>query len=288
MIGDAKAPPKQRAKQEAKKARIKQRERFRRSHIAEKRFSRQLVAVAKQVGAIVQGLAPDGVVRSLPQLTNALNKYSELLQPWAQSVSQSLVDDVARRDEHAWAETGREIGQALRKEIQTAPTGQAMREMMDEQVMLITSLPLEAAQRVHKLTIEGMTSGTRAKETAAEIMKTGEVTKSRAMLIARTETTRTASAMTMARAQSIGSEGYIWRTARDADVREIHRKLEGKFIKWDEPPVASENGVRAHAGMIYNCRCWMEVVIPDEISDEPKFIGSARHIFRANPLLSRQ
>jgi hypothetical protein len=88
-----------------------------------------------------------------------------------------------------------------------------MRELMAEQVDLITSLPIKAAQRVHKLTIEAMSDGTRAAEVAQEIMRTGHVTESRAKLIARTETSRTVTAMTQTRAEYVGSQGYIWRTA---------------------------------------------------------------------------
>lgn len=252
-------------RRDMRQQRIKARERFVRARKAEKGFQRQLVQVAKQVGHIVDGLAPSGVVKDMPQLSVALSKYSELLTPWAKAVSAKMVAEVDQRDEYAWSEMGREIGRNLRAEVRNAPTGELMRELMAEQVDLITSLPIKAAQRVHKLTIEGLSDGTRAAETAKEIMRTGHVTESRARMIARTETSRTVTAMTQGRAEYIGSEGYVWRTSQDSDVRELHRHLEGKFIRWDDPPVAGENGERAHAGAIYNCRCWTEPVIPDKV-----------------------
>lgn len=229
---------------------------------AEHRFARQLRKVANQVGAIVRGMAPEGVVGNLSSLTQTLHRYGELLQPWAQEVARSMVEEVSRRDEAAWGSLGREIGRELRKEVRTAPTGQAMREKMAEAEELITSLPVEAAQRVHKLVIEGMEGGVRAAETAKEILATGEVTASRAMLIARTETTRAATSLVEARARHVGSEGYIWRSLGDGDVRPIHRKLNGHYFRWDDPPVAGESGERAHPGGIYNCRCYPEVVVP--------------------------
>lgn len=263
---DAKATPtRQRSKQQAKKDRIAARERFRRAHLAEKAFARKLKSVAKQVGSIVKSFAPKGVVRNLPQLTKALNKYSEMLRPWAQAISKSLVEEVAQRDARAWAEMGRDMGRALRSEIRFAPTGKVMQGIMEEQVDLISSIPRQAAERVHKLTIEAMAGGVRARESAREIMRTTSVTESKAMLIARTETTRTATAMVEARATFVGSEGYIWRTAGDTDVRKLHKELEGKFIKWKKPPIAGENGERAHAGSIYNCRCYPEPVLPDVV-----------------------
>lgn len=245
--------------------RAKQRSLFGRARRAEMRFSRQLRKVANQVGAIVSGMAPGGIVRSPEQLADALARYADLLRPWAKSVAEAMVDEAARRDRTAWTDLGRILGRNLREEIAGAPTGEAMREIMDEAVDLITSLPREASQRVHRLVIEGMEGGTRAAATAREILRTEQVTKSRAMLIARTETTRAASALVEARARHVGSEGYIWRTVGDADVRELHKRMEGKFIRWDAPPQMEPNLGRYHAGAGPNCRCWPEVVLPDDV-----------------------
>lgn len=260
MTGDA-AP----TKAQAKAARLKARKRFQRARIAEKKYASQLKGVAKQVGVIVKGFAPKGVVNNMSELSATLGKYAELIVPWAKRVAGRMLAEVDQRDVHAWAEAGREMGLALKEEVKKAQTGEDMRQLLDYQVDLISSLPLKAAQRVHRLTIEAQSSGTRAAEIAEEILKSGHVTESRAMLIARTEVARTSSVLTQARAEHIGSEGYIWRTVGDSDVREVHRKLEGKFIKWDDPPIAGENGERAHAGCIYNCRCYPEPVIPEYV-----------------------
>ncbi len=252
-------------RREMRQQRIKARERFVRARKAEKAYQRQLLQVAKQVGHIVDGMAPGGVVSDMPQLSVALSKYAELLKPWAKAVSGKMLAEVDRRDEAAWSEMGRELGRNLRAEIRGAPTGAAMRELMDEQVDLITSLPIKAAQRVHKLTIEGLSDSTRAAEVAKEIMRTGHVTESRAKLIARTETSRTVSAMTKVRSEFVGSTQFIWETSQDSDVRHLHAKLQGKVFSWDDPPVAGENGERALPGAIYNCRCWASPIIPDEV-----------------------
>jgi len=239
------------------------RERFSRARLAEKVYGRQLKQIAKQVGVIIKGFAPNGVVRNMTDLNNALQKYAELLRPWAAAVTERMISEVGNRDLHAWKQLGNQTGRSLASELLLAPIRPALKELQKEQVALITSLPTDAAKRVHKLTLEAMLQGSRAAETAKEIMASGHVTESRAMLIARTETTRTATAITKARAVHVGSDGYIWRTAGDSDVRELHRKLEGKLIKWDDPPIAGENGERAHAGAIYNCRCFPEPVLPD-------------------------
>lgn len=224
-------------------------------------YAGQLRKVAQQVGAIIDGFPP-GDPEAVPTITDMLTKYAELLIPWATATASKMLGEVNRRDEQAWFSHANEISRALREEIRTAPTGAVMQALLAEQVTLIKSLPLDAAKRVHELTLAGIEDGTRAKEIAKEIARSGEVSMNRANLIARTEVARTASALTQARAEHIGSEGYIWRTSKDSDVRHSHREMEGKYVRWDTPPKLSD-GTTTHAGQIYNCRCYSEPVIPD-------------------------
>lgn len=235
---------------------------FDRVRRAERHYGVQLRKIAREVGRIIDGYPPgDPAVEPLIRL--ALRKYAELITPWAQTTAAAMLVDVSRRDEKVWQKLAENMGAAMRLELRTAPTGAVFRQLQAEQVQLITSLPLEAAQRVHKLTMEGLSDATRASEISAEIMRSGHVCKSRADLIARTEVGRASASITQARAVHVESEGYIWRTAGDSAVRDRHRKLAGKFFRWDEPPVTGENGERSLPGAIYNCRCYPEAVLPD-------------------------
>ncbi|WP_459459587.1 phage head morphogenesis protein [Rhizobium sp. No.120] len=152
-----------------------------------------------------------------------------------------------------------------------------MRERLDEQVSLIKSIPFEAAERVRKLANEGIVQGRRSNYIAEEIMRSGDVARSRANTIARTEVSRTSTELTRARAEHVGSVGYIWRTADDSDVRHSHAEMEGQFVRWDQPPTL--DGMKGHAGQFPNCRCWCEVVIPD---DQVSF-GRAPPVGRPRP-----
>lgn len=206
-----------------------------------------------------------GDLEAIPTIEQLLRRYAEALTPWAEATAARMLEDLNRRDEQAWMQQAQEMSRALRDELRRAPTGETMRALMAEQVTLIKSIPLEAAKRVHRLTIEALEDGTRAAEISKMIQASGSVAKSRADLIARTEVGRTATALTEARALHVGSPGYFWRTSRDSDVREDHRILEGRFITWDNPPIADRRtGRRAHAGCIYGCRCYPEVVFPKD------------------------
>lgn len=259
--------------QEKRRQRKRQRERFQASTAVEHHFARQLLGVAEQIDTIVRRIDPNGDLLKVPDLVAALNRYEEILGPWSVAVASKLIAQINQQNEASWKQLGNEMGVALGREIKSAPTGQLMRELLAEQVTLITSLPREAAERVHQYTLEAITTSQRAEEISQLILKSGEVAASRARCIARTEVSRTSSLLTEARSVYIGSPGYIWHTAGDEDVRNkpvngisnpvgSHRLLEGELVQWGNPPVASTDGTRAHAGCIYNCRCWMEPIIP--------------------------
>ena len=65
--------------------------------------------------------------------------------------------------------------------------------------------------------------------TGGLIMAIGGTTKARANTIARTEVSRASTMFTQARAEAIGSDGYIWRSSEDSDVRDEHKELNGKL-----------------------------------------------------------
>lgn len=227
---------------------------------AERIYAQQLSRLAANVGQIVNGYIPADLNQA-STLQNMLSRYAEALTPWATRTASNMLADVDAQDFKAWQALGVEISQGIAREIVTAPVGQALRTLLNEQVTLIKSIPLDAAKRVHELTLKGLEDSTRASEIAKEIMRTSEVSKSKAMLIARTEVSRVGSNLTEARAKAIGSDGYIWQTSRDGDVRPSHRAMQGIFVKWADPPTL--DNMRGHAGCFPNCRCWAQVVIPD-------------------------
>jgi SPP1 gp7 family putative phage head morphogenesis protein len=232
------------------------------ARLAANAFGVALRKIARHVGDLVRAFDPVDDPAQEPQVRHALERYADLITPWARAQAEAMLHDVSRRNEKAWWELARAMSSALRKEIREAPTGQVMRQLMDEQVTLIRSIPLKAARRVHELTLKGIEDSTRASEIAREIQRSGEVAASRATLIARTEVGRTAAALTQARAEYVGSEGYIWLSARDQQVRPSHRAMEGKFVRFDSPPTL--DGMIGHAGALVNCRCVMLPVVPEK------------------------
>lgn len=198
-------------------------------------------------------------------VADALRKYA--LSPefgqWARKIAKKMIDSADTADRQMWRKAGRELGKTIERELTEGDISARHQELMDEQVTLITSLPLEASQKVHKMVTKGIAEGMRPEKIIDDVHRLGEITRNRAKLIARTETGRAQANLTQARAEAIGSPGYIWRTMGDSAVRSDHEELDGKFFRWDDPPIADKRtGAKAHPGTIYNCRCVADVQLP--------------------------
>lgn len=215
--------------------------------------------MAMQIGEIIKDIDPKDL-RQADAIQDLMRRYAEALEPWAMRTARAMIEDVNGRDLAQWRSLTSELSKGIRDEIMAAPVGDVMRELLSLQVTLIKSIPLDAAKRVHELTQKAAIEGTRASEIAAEIMRSGEVAKSSAMCIARTEVARTKANLQQARALAIGSEGYVWETSKDGDVRKSHKEMSGKFVRWDSPPTL--DGMVGHAGCLPNCRCWSRIVLP--------------------------
>lgn len=196
-----------------------------------------------------------------------LMSYSFELEEWAQKVSKTMLDRVNDADYQTWLRVGQKISRETRKKLKAIEP--IYQKLQNEQVRLITSLPISSARKVQKWASEGLAKGQRYSEIIDRIQsKLADENRNHAILIARTETARCRSHFTEARARNVGSTQYIWRTVGDSTVRETHRKNNGKVFDWSNPPVAGYGRggmpVKAHAGQVWNCRCWCEPLFPEE------------------------
>ncbi len=234
---------------------------FFKSRWVEEKYARQLRDVAREVGRIIEGHDPL-TITGVQEMQSALHRYAGILMPWAVKAAQKVAEQLDRQDLAMWGRHSQKIGSGLRDLVRAQPAGEVLQDFLARQVHYITSLPVEEGQRVQRLSIEAMTGGKRPDDIAQDLFDSGQVAKSRATLIARTECARTASLLTQSRGLGIGATHYIWRTAKDKAVRPSHREMEGKTFEIRNPPTLSD-GTRTNPGQIYNCRCIMEIIIPE-------------------------
>lgn len=241
-------------------------EHFARVQNAQAVYQAQLRRVARQVAEIIQAY-PAGEPAALAAMQSLLAQYASVLRPWAYAAAAKMIADVLRRDENAWFRHAAMIGVELKREMLGAtPLGEIMRQLVEDQVELITSIPIDAGRDVQAKSREYWAGGIRYEELRKFISERSPVTYNRATLIARTETAKTASAVVEARSKFIGATHYVWRSVRDRDVRRMHKLLDGTTQAWDDPPVAEEGGQRHHPGQFPNCRCFATPILPDVIT----------------------
>lgn len=223
------------------------------SRAAERAYERKLRSVAERVRTTLATTKPE-------QAEKALREYAELIGPWAAQSAATMLATVDRKNRDSFLREAARAGIDMRILLASPGVGYAVQDRIAENVRLIKSIVTHSADEVAKLVQESMATGMRAEDLAKRIERVGEVSKSRARTIAATEVSKAGTALTRARAESVGSEGYIWRTARDGAVRDSHRMMEGKFVRWDSPPTL--DGMTGHAGEFPNDRCYPEPVIP--------------------------
>lgn len=240
---------------------------FKPNEAAEKQFAAALKQVARQSGHVVELHVDGHTIKNQKEMERVLNDYSKTLGPWARRQSAKMLERVAKKNKTAWTKNSKAMGQALKTNVAKANTGLAASILMEEQVDLIKSIPLRAAERAQKLSLEAFYNGSRASQIAEELQRSTKVSENDAVRIARTEVARSNSVITEARARSAGSNQYVWRNSGDASVREAHKfyhgkKMDGQVFSWDHPPTL-DDGTTGHPGTFPNCRCYPEPFFPD-------------------------
>ena len=234
----------------------RQRNAFSRVRRVEIQYGIRLRTLAQYISDVIRHYGTDSVTAAV-YIRDALSKYAQAIEPWAKAVSSRMIAEAAARDRMAWFEAAKLMNRQLVKEIDTTPLGDRLRTLMDQQVGLIKSIPLEAADQVHELVIKGLEGGERPADIAKHIEG---VTRSRATLIANTESGRVATALVELRAEHLGIEEFVWASMRDSAVRYDHKILDGHVFRFDDPPVADQRtGIRALPGCIWRCRCFCDV-----------------------------
>lgn len=248
---------------------------FKPSSAAERKFYSSLRKVAQASGHIVESHIDGASLKNEKAMQKALNEYADLITPWARRQSAKLLDQVQKSNKRAYQNKSKLIGGLLKLDVAEGEVGAVALRLMNEQVELIRSIPIEAGLRAQKIAFESVLTGTRAapnEDTIAELQRqlglSVEVATSRAELIAITETARANASINQARAMAVGSGSYRWHNSGDGAVRHSHRvykgkPMQGQVFRWDSPPTLSD-GMTGHPGTFPRCRCFAEPIFDAE------------------------
>ena len=195
-------------------------------------------------------------------------------ETYCQEIALKMVTSVYQKTEGNWRKAaeqntkGREIYEALKKEKNNIIMKNAIQKLIQQNAILIKTLPFDIASDITKYIEKETTKGRRAEELVQEIkIKFPEKTKANAKCIARTEISKAQSALTKTRAEILNIQWYIWRTSQDERVRNAHKHMEGVLVSWKDPPSPEQLSKskyqygKYHAGEIFNCRCYAEPIV---------------------------
>lgn len=224
---------------------------------SEKRYASDLRKIAKASSMLIMSHVDDWRFDSSALIL--LAKYAESLTPWATRTAAKMLSDTNSNSDRFFSSQMKSMGKEYNRQLADSIAGMKAKQLQNEQVELIKSIPIKAGLRAQELSQQAAADGKRASEVAKEIARTNEVTENRALLIARTEVSKANATFNQSRAESVGSRGYIWRTATDGDVRPSHAEMEGQFVEWSNPPTLDD--MTGHASCLPNCRCFSEIVI---------------------------
>lgn len=248
---------------------------FKPSVAAEREFYKQLRKVAQHSGHIVEQHADGAILVNENAMQEELRRYAEKLGPWATRQATKMLQQVQNSNKRAYQQKSKAIGTALKLGVAEKDVGETALALLNEQVVLIKSIPLEAGLRAQKIASDAFFAGTRAEANEDTIRQLEEemgfstrAAISRATLIARTETARANASINQSRAVSVGSNQYRWHNSGDEEVRHAHkfykgRRLQGMIFYWDDPPTL-DDGMKGHPGTFPNCRCFAEPIFGDE------------------------
>ena len=233
---------------------------------AERKYFNAMKLVAKEIEKILKSTLTSATKSQGIKAMDLLKKYSKELSKWASKTVATMLYNVNKDNQKLWNKLSAKMSQELKKELSKQPEKDWMKQYMDDNVVLIQSMPLDAAKRVHKLVKENQVKGLRSSELIDEIMRIGGISENRAKMIARTETSRYSTALTQMRSESIGADWYVWRAVGDFRTRKGHKHMNHVLVNWNDPPSPEKlTGEKPygeyHAGETFNCRCYPEVVL---------------------------
>lgn len=201
-------------------------------------------------------------------VTQALEEYSNKLLDWATDLVGGVIYNLNEDDERTWRAHSAQMSRYLKRELTRVPLEPVMKDYMNENVQLIKSLPLTAAQKVQQMVLKNLYTGEyRAEELSEKIRGLGSITKSRAKLIARTEIAKMSTGLTKARSEFLNIPWYIWKTSGDIRVRSSHEIMNNVLVRWSDPASPEELDKQKktyghyHPGQIFNCRCFSQPVL---------------------------
>lgn len=199
-------------------------------------------------------------------LVNALTqKYEKLFSDIAVPAAEQFAAQADAASSAAMHSSLRELsgGLSLPTAALKGPAVQIMKATVNENVLLIKSIPEKYLNGVGQAVQRSITTGNGLADLVPYLAKHKEITLNRATLIARDQTRKAFNNLNKARMERLGLKKFEWlHTGGSNEPRELHVKYSGQIFSFDNLPIIDENTKeRGIPGQAINCRCRMVPVI---------------------------
>ena len=233
------------------------------------------LALAQQAGAIAErmgALIPDA--RAVTRDAGALSALVDaLFTADIQALLRTLTLEAYRATvRSAYQRAARQVGQTL--------AGTRADPLVEQLLaVMVTNVNGATKDMVAKVIADGLATGATTADMQRTLQDAAGFSPMRALRIARTESTRSAAAGASYAWQNVSADTGLtirreWLTARDGEVRDAHRHLDGQTVNLGQPFVIQDGeyaGRKAMnpgdfdaAALVVNCRCTVLPVVTNE------------------------
>lgn len=269
----------------------------------EQAFARAMRRLARRIATLVKGITnPQRIIDELRRFAQ-----SKEFRQYAAAAASKMITGLFRDMGRTWRQAaaahgkGRELYQALMRELRTTGRGERLDELITDTTYRIVTLPEDIGKDVAAYVERESLKGRRASDIEREIqlMFPGH-TKARAELIARTQVSYTQTNLIRTRAESLGLRWYVWRAVGgskgDGRTRSSHKSMSGVLVSWDDPPAPEDLFPRYtksgrpyrntlghyHAGQCPNCRCYPAPIVDIDLVTFPARVYQGGRITTIN------
>ena len=256
----------------------------------EQAFVRAMRRLARRITQLIRGIP------STQRIIEVLREFaqSKEFRTYAETVALKMITGLFRDVGRSWRQAaaangrGRELYQALMRELRTTGRGEVLDELITDTTYRIKTLPEDLGKEVARYVEREALKGRRASDIQQEIQRMfPEHSKAKAELIARTQVSYTQTNLIRTRAKSLGIRWYVWRAVGggkgDGRTRHSHKSMSGVLVSWDDPPAPEDlfpNYTKSgrpykntlghyHAGQAPNCRCYPEPIVDADLVTWP-------------------
>lgn len=208
------------------------------------------------------------------KLMNKLTrKYTQLFRQKAPTLAANMLNGSLKTSETALKTSLKQLSGGLTLNTGIVPAGMedAVKAMIQENVALIKSLPVEYLDDVQGAIMRSIGMAEGAPDLEAKLVKYAGMCNRRAELVALDQTSKVYGAINKMRMQAIGIKKFEWvHSGGGQHPRQSHIALDGQVFSFDDLPLKGEEGFvnGQYPGQAINCACTMIPVIEFEDGTE--------------------